>query len=70
MSKLPSERIKDINDKEIPFAIRDSNIGLVHAIIQYLDEQYEQQKPLECEHNGMSRLNDGRKFCQDCMKIL
>lgn len=57
----PSERIKEIYDS----FEEDKHIGVKHhfAIIQYLDEQYEQNKP--CQHKNIEDFK-GLDSCKDC----
>ena len=65
MSKLPSERIKEIVKDNA-----DNGLGsyMPDVIIQYLDEQYEQNKPCG-EHNwrGIQDTLD-LSVCKNCGK--
>ncbi len=54
---IPSERIKEICNNEKCW----SNLPL--AIIYYLDEQYEKNKP--CEHKDLEDFR-GMEACKDC----
>lgn len=53
----PSERISEIENQ-------DNNTNRTDAIIQYLDEQHEQNKP--CEHKNILTHSEGYDICQDC----
>lgn len=62
MSKKPSERINEIYLKQYYLKYE----GYTKAIMQYLDEQYEQQKPCEevvCGKCGFSGQIDGNGEC-------
>ncbi len=50
----PSERIYQIHRE----------LGTITAIIQYLDEEYEKNKP--CEHKSYQVLPSGNNVCMDC----
>lgn len=67
-NKLPSEKIEEIIQKAKMSDPRESlsnEYRKIKAIIQYLDEQYEQQKP--CEHEWEEDgLNLGAKECKIC----
>lgn len=63
----PSERIKEIC-KEVPFEIRDTPIGYTHAIVKYLDEEYEKKQEIEleekvCNRCGFSGVIDENNIC-------
>lgn len=62
MNKLPSKRIYEIA-KEMDTYLGNEVLTSVPAIIQYLDEEYEKNKP--CEHEETESWND-YMVCKKC----
>lgn len=59
----PSDRIKEILQSKSIYG------SLNEAIVQYLDEQYEKQKP--CEHKNKNWVSMIDAFiCKDCKNII
>lgn len=71
---LPSERIqeifKDLKKKDTAQRVHT----YLSAVIEYLDEQYEKNKP--CEHKEIElfvykgKVTDGIKICKKCKDIV
>jgi len=68
--KKPSERIAEIVNSFQDY--RDGNMPLTQAkansLIQYLDEEYEKNKP--CEHKNTEPFcHEGMITCKDCRSV-
>lgn len=61
----PSEKIQELAEStDMDFSIRGTTSGYITAILQYLDEQWEKNKP--CEHGETDKNVMGDIACLTC----
>lgn len=66
MSKLPSERVRELYQEQVKLKPELRGVDLITwAIVEYLDEQYEQQKPCEHSNKTLSHVT-GKLTCDKC----